>query len=84
VIVWSTTMLIIEAMSVINARLGKIALGQLTAGETSLMVTEKVEAALEAYSIMTRSGDVDAVVKLYRNNVAANIERLNAETGATA
>ena len=39
----SAIMLGIDAVSVINARIGKLALEQLTADETSLMVSEKIE-----------------------------------------
>ena len=73
---YSAIMLGIEAVSVINTRVSKMALGQLTADETSIMLSEKFGAAFEAFSIMARSGDADAVIKSYRQHVTANVERL--------
>lgn len=73
---YSAIMLGIEAVSVINTRVSKMALGQLTADETSLMLSEKFGAAFEALSIMARGGDADEVIKAYREHVAANAERL--------
>lgn len=73
---YSAIMLGIEAVSVINTRVSKMALGKLTADEASLMLSEKVGAAVEAFSIMARGGDADAVIKSYREHVAANVERL--------
>ena len=71
---YSATLLAIEAGSVINARLTKIASGDVS--ETQLMFTEKVGAAFDACSIVAGGGDGSKVIECYRKHMAANAERL--------
>ena len=71
---YSATLLAIEAGSVINTRLTRMALGDIS--ETQLMFTEKVGAAFDACSILASGGDGSKVIECYRKHVAANAERL--------
>jgi hypothetical protein len=73
-IFWSAFMLAIEAGSVINSRLAKMALGDVS--ESQLMITEKVVAAFDACSILASGGDASNVIECYRKHVAANADRL--------
>lgn len=72
-------LLSLEANTVIQRRLVLFAWGGASArAEASLMVREKVEAAIEAGGSLASGKSVDAVVARYREHVAANIERLAA------
>ena len=71
-----TTMLAMEAHSVIWARTSQMAMGQGTPGETLLMVTEKVDAFAEASAMIAAGGSAQQVVSGYRRKVQANAERL--------
>jgi hypothetical protein len=71
------TLLAFEASSVVHLRMSKFAFGGEGAlDEAYLMVTEKMDAAMEAFgSILTGSSSKD-VIERYRELVAANAERL--------
>jgi hypothetical protein len=71
-----TTMLAVEAQSVIWARMSQVAMGQGTPDETLLMVTEKVNAFAEAAAMIAAGGSAQQVVSGYRQKVQANVERL--------
>jgi hypothetical protein len=70
-------MLAVESSSVIALRMMKLMLGGSGAfHEAHLMVSEKVDAALEATAnLMTGASDED-VIRRYRQHVAANVVRL--------
>lgn len=70
-------MLAVESNNVIDIRLRKIATGGVDAmAETQLMVSEKVDAALEAGSMLMRGDSSAQIIAFYRNHVAANVQRL--------
>jgi hypothetical protein len=70
-------MLALEAGNVIGARLSRVALGGAGAlSECQLMLTEKIEAAFEAGSILAGGGDSSQIIANYRRHVAANALRL--------
>ena len=71
-----TTMLAVEAQSVIGLRLAQIAVGRGSAAETQLMVTEKMLALAEAATTMATGGSAHHVVRGYRKKVRANAKRL--------
>jgi hypothetical protein len=72
---WYTTILLaLEATSVINTRLARMATGDLS--ETQRMFTEKVGAAFDACSIVAGGGDAAKVIECYRKHVAENAQRL--------
>jgi hypothetical protein len=71
-----TTMLTLEAQAVIWTRLSQAAMGQGSAAENLLMVTEKVSAFAEAAAIIATGGSAHKVVKGYRRKVRANAKRL--------
>ena len=71
-----TTMLALEAQAVIWTRLSQAAMGQGSAAENLLMVTEKVSAFAEAAAIVATGGSAHKVVKGYRRKVRANAKRL--------
>ena len=70
-------MLAAEAQRVINLRLAAIASGGPAAElETRLMVTEKMNAALEAAGMLARGASTRSVISFYRSRVQANVRRL--------
>jgi hypothetical protein len=70
-------MLAAEAQHVINLRLAAIASGGPTADlEARLMVTEKMNAALEAAAMLARGASTQSVISFYRSRVQANVRRL--------
>ena len=71
-----TTMLAFEAQVVIWTRLSRAAMGQGSAAENLLMVTEKVTAFAEATATLAMGGSAHKVVKAYRKKVRANVKRL--------
>jgi hypothetical protein len=71
-----TTLLTIEAQSVIGMRLSQIALGQGTPAEAQLMVTEKMLAFVDAAATVATGGSAHKVVRGYRKRVRANARRL--------
>lgn len=75
-LILDTTLLAMEAQTVIGIRLSQIAMGRSTAAETQLMVTEKMLAFVEAAVTMATGGSAHAVVSGYRKHVRANVKRL--------
>jgi hypothetical protein len=71
-----TSLLVLEAQSVIGMRLSQIALGQGTPAEAQLMVTEKMLAFVDAATTVAAGGSAHKVVRGYRKRVQANAERL--------
>jgi hypothetical protein len=70
-------MLAAEAQRVINLRLAAIARGGTAAElEVRLMVTEKMNAALEAAGMLARGSSTRSVISFYRSRVQANVRRL--------
>lgn len=70
-------MLAVESNNVIDLRLRRIASGKVSAPEeTRLMVSEKVDAAYEAGSMIMKGGKPQEVIDFYRKSVAANMARL--------
>ena len=71
-------MLAVESNNVIDIRLRSIATGKVNAKEeTRLMVSEKIDAALEAGSMLVNGRRPAEVIDLYRKRVAANAARLS-------
>ena len=71
-----TTLLAMEAQTVIGLRLGQIAMGRGSVTENQLMVTEKTLAFAQVATTMTLGGSAHQVVKGYRKKVQANTKRL--------
>jgi hypothetical protein len=72
-------MLAIESQDVIGLRLKKIAYGEVSVyNEVFLMVSEKIDAAVEAGTTLMAGGSAAAVVARYREHVASNAGRLSA------
>jgi len=70
-------MLAAEAQRVVSLRFAAIAGGGPAADlETRLMVTEKMNAALEAAAMLARGASTRSVISFYRSHVQANIRRL--------
>jgi hypothetical protein len=73
-----STVLGLEAQSVIGMRLAQIAKGQGTPAEAQLMVTEKMLAFMDAATTVATGGSAHTVVEGYRRRVQANARRLRA------
>ncbi|MBM1172957.1 hypothetical protein [Microvirga arabica] len=71
-----TTLLGLEAQSVIGLRLAQIALGQGTPAEAQLMITEKMLAFMDAATTVATGGSTEALVEGYRRRVQAKARRL--------
>ena len=70
-------MLAVESNNVIDIRLRSIATGKVNAQEeTRLMVSEKLDAAIEAASMLMQGRNPAEVIDFYRTHVAANATRL--------
>ena len=70
-------MLAVESNNVIDIRLRSIATGKVNAKEeTRLMVSEKMDAAIEAGSMLANGRGPAEVIDFYRKHVAANADRL--------
>jgi hypothetical protein len=70
-------MLAVESNNVIDLRLRKMAAGSVDpAAETDLMVREKVDAAIEAGSMLFKGHTTADVIEFYRGQVATNAKRL--------
>lgn len=75
---YSALMLALECTNVIHIRLRSIAAGRVNPlEETGLMVTEKVDAVIEAGAMMMRGGQPAEIIAFYREHVAANAARLS-------
>lgn len=73
----SAAMLALECNAVVNLRLMKIADGGSDAyAEASLMIHEKIAAAVEAQTAMWSGKSTFSVIERYREHVAANTKRL--------
>jgi len=72
-----TTLLSLEAQTVIGIRLTQLAMGRATPAETQLMVTEKMLALVEAAGTVATGGSARKVVSGYRKRVRANVKRLS-------
>ena len=71
-------MLAVESNNVIDIRLRSIATGKVNAKEeTRFMVSEKIDAALEAGSMLVNGRKLADVIDFYRKHVAANAARLS-------
>ena len=77
-LVTDTTLLGLEAQSVIGLRLAQIAMGQGTPAEAQLMMTEKMLAFMDAATTVAGGGSAHAVVEDYRSRMQANVRRLRA------
>ena len=75
-------MLAVESNNVIDMRVRKVATlpPALAQAEISLMVTEKMAAAVETIMIIISGGTAAAVFSHYRDKVAANALRLAGDT----
>ena len=72
------TLLAFESCEVIGLRLAKLAVGDDDADdEARLMVSEKVEAMLEAGASLMAGASAATVIGRYRQHVAANARRLS-------
>jgi len=75
--IFDILMLATEAQRVIGLRLAAIASGGPAAElETRLMVTEKMNAALDAADMLARGASTRSVISFYRSRVQANARRL--------
>jgi len=73
-----TGLLAVESNNVIDIRLRSIATGKVDAkAETRLMISEKVDAAFEAGSMLANGRRPADVIDFYRMHVAANAARLS-------
>jgi len=71
-------MLALESCDVVNLRLAKLMSGGREAqDEAHLMVSEKINAMLEATASVAAGGTASSVVNRYREHVAANAKRLS-------
>ncbi|MEH3143763.1 MAG: hypothetical protein PGN34_00020 [Methylobacterium frigidaeris] len=76
---YAATMLTLESQCVIGMRLAKVAWGGAAGrAEAQRMVSEKVDAAIEATDMLLSGGSPEAVIARYREHVRANAERLAA------
>jgi hypothetical protein len=71
-----TTLLGLEAQSVIGLRLAQLATGQGTPAEAQLMMTEKMLALIDAATTIAAGGSAHTIVEDYRKRVQANARRL--------
>lgn len=75
----SSAMLALEACEVINLRLAKfISADADSEHEAQLMVSEKVDAAVEAGASLLAGATPASIIGRYREHVAANAKRLSA------
>jgi hypothetical protein len=75
--IFDILMLATEAQHVIGLRLAAIAIGGPAAElETRLMVTEKMNAALQAADMLVQGASARSVISFYRSRVQANARRL--------
>ncbi len=80
---YATAMLAMESQRVIELRLVKIAWGGLAGQvEAQRMVSEKINAAIEATGTLLGGGTPEAVIDRYREHVRNNVERLSAPARA--
>jgi hypothetical protein len=71
------TMLAVESIDVVGARLQRLAAGGSEAWtEAHLMVSEKADAAFEATATLVAGGTPAEIIERYREHVASNAARL--------
>ena len=76
---YAGAMLAVEASEVVRLRCEKLSYGDEAAGqEAVLMVSEKIAAAFEAAAGLLAGATPAAIVRRYREHVAANARRLSA------
>ena len=74
---YGMALLAMESSGVVGLRLLKLAEGGDAAQvESQLMVSEKIAASMEATFTLMTGGSMDSVVSRYREQVAANTDRL--------
>lgn len=74
----AASMLVFESCEVMSLRLAKLAVGDLAADdEARLMVSEKVDAMLEAGASLMAGASPAVVISRYREYVSANARRLS-------
>ena len=71
-----TAPLAMDARTVSGIRLSQLGMGRGTAGETQLMVTEKMLALVEAAATVATGGSAHTMVSAIRKRVRANVKRL--------
>ncbi len=71
-----TTLLGLEAQSVIGLRLAQIAMDQGSPAEAQLMMSEKMLAFMDAATTVAAGGSAHAIVEDYRRRMQANARRL--------
>jgi hypothetical protein len=77
---YSSLMLAVESNNVVALRMRNFALGMGNpVRESSLMISEKYDAAFEAATSLIAGASINAVVERYRQHVAANASWLTAE-----
>jgi hypothetical protein len=77
---FSVTLLALESSEVIGLRVAKLAGGSVDAQhEVYLMVSEKIDAVVEAGAGLLCGGTAVYVINRYREHVAANANRLSIE-----
>jgi len=75
---YAGAMLAVEASEVVRLRCEKVSQGDEAAGqEAVLMVSEKIAAAFEAAAGLLAGATPAAIVRRYREHVAANARRLS-------
>ncbi len=77
---YSSLMLALESSNVVALRMRNFAfwMGN-PVRESSLMISEKYDAAFEAAADLIAGASINAVVERYRQHVAANASRLTAD-----
>lgn len=74
---FAATLLAFESADVMGVRLMKMACGGTAAiEEAQLMVSEKIAAAVEAWTSLMHGGTPTSLIERYREHVAANAMRL--------
>lgn len=74
---FAATLLAFEAADVMGLRMMKFACGGAAAcDEAQLMVSEKIGAAVEAWTSLMHGGTPVSMIERYREHVAANATRL--------
>ena len=74
----AATRLVIDSTRVIGLRLTKITGGGIEAlDEAQLMISEKIQAGVEAMETLVSGGTTAAVLNRYQEHVTANVGRLS-------
>lgn len=79
---FSLALLAVESQKVVERRLVLMAWGGRAAQtEVHQMVSEKIDASLEAAGTLMRGGSIQTVIDRFREHVAANTDRLGQRSG---